>query len=128
MESESQVQALLQSALSKRTASSTLINSKSSRSHLFVNFKLVERNGGTGKWREKVLALADLAGSERLAMSGVEGDGKKEAAHINTSLMYLGLMMNAKLKGAVGGLSHVPFRNDKLCEYLYPFIDFGQVV
>jgi kinesin family protein C1 len=93
-----------------------------------VNFKLVERGGTGRRRREKVLALADLAGSERLNMSGVEGDGKKEAAHINTSLMYLGLMMKAKLTGASGGLSYVPYRNDKLCEYLYPFIEFGQVV
>lgn len=52
----------------------------------------------------------DLAGSERIAKSGAEGNRLREAQCINKSLSALGDVINA-LRGKH---SHVPFRNSRL--------------
>lgn len=51
-----------------------------------------------------------MAGSERLALSGAEGQAKKETAAINSSLSCLGDVLSALVAGA----RVVPFRNSKL--------------
>ena len=62
------------------------------------------------------LNLIDLAGSERLAKSGAEGDRLKETQHINKSLACLGDVIAALGKGAAS----VPFRQSKLTHVLQP--------
>lgn len=56
----------------------------------------------------------DLAGSERVKVSGVSGDQMKEAQAINTSLSALGDVIAAMASKA----AHVPYRNSKLTHML----------
>ena len=56
------------------------------------------------------LTLIDLAGSENIERSEVEGDRRKETLAINKSLTHLGTVINAIAQNQ----SHIPFRNNKL--------------
>jgi kinesin family protein C2/C3 len=56
------------------------------------------------------LHLIDLAGSERLARTGAQGDRLKEAQNINKSLSALGDVIQALQQRA----GHIPFRNSKV--------------
>jgi hypothetical protein len=60
-------------------------------------------NGGLARR----LNLVDLAGSERLARSGADGQVKKEAQFINTSLHTLGKVVTALQDSS----PHVPYRS-----------------
>ena len=69
----------------------------------------------------------DLAGSERVKESKVNGDGVREAGNINQSLMVLGNVVTAledkasrRRKGDVSGAArvHVPYRDAKLTRLL----------
>jgi hypothetical protein len=59
------------------------------------------------------LYLVDLAGSERLKLSGVSGEGQKEAQHINKSLSALGNVLTALSKPHREG-TVIPYRDSKL--------------
>ena len=54
----------------------------------------------------------DLAGSERLSHSKVEGARLKETQNINRSLSCLGDVIGALGQGKEGG--HIPYRNSKV--------------
>ena len=87
--------------VSKTTGSQTIGNSYAGVvSHLHVLYMF-----DAGK-----LNLIDLAGSERLAKSGSDGDRLQEAKHINKSLSALGDVIHS-LKSKS---SHTPYRNSKL--------------
>lgn len=79
------------------------MNDRSSRSHTV--FRVVvesrEKQEGDaesieGAVRVAHLNLVDLAGSERVSNTGAEGQRLKEGAHINKSLLTLGIVI-AKL-------------------------------
>lgn len=59
------------------------------------------------------LYLVDLAGSERLKLSGVTGEGQKEAQHINKSLSALGNVLTA-LSRPHRDSAVIPYRDSKL--------------
>lgn len=109
IESPTQALSLLSTASKNKTTAATNLNSNSSRSHTVFVLRLTGTNRKTGEIRRGVLNLIDLAGSERVALSGATGDRMKEAQAINKSLSALGDVI-----GSLGN-GHVPYRNSKVC-------------
>lgn len=101
---------LSESAKRNRTVVATKMNQESSRSHLILTVKLAGENKVTNESIRATLNLIDLAGSERISKSEVQGQQLKEAQNINKSLSYLGDVIAARMAKS----GHVPFRNCKL--------------
>jgi kinesin family member C1 len=122
LNSQDQVEGILEKAMSRRSVAATKANERSSRSHSVFILKLQGINSITGEKSKGTLNLVDLAGSERLNSSKVEGARLKETQNINKSLSCLGDVIGALGQGgsaAAGGsdpagTSHIPYRNSKL--------------
>ncbi len=107
------VLSLLERGSRQRMVAAHRCNSDSSRGHAILIVSL-RRNDGAGCVRESQLYLCDLAGSEKVVKTGVDGVNLKEAAAINTSLLALGNVVQALSTGA----AHVPYRSSKLTRLL----------
>jgi len=100
----------------QRAVGSTNMNSRSSRSHLLFILNVMTFERSTRLTRSAQLLLVDLAGSEMVSKTGATGKRLGEAKEINSSLLHLGLCVNAKVKGQLG--AYIPFRNCKLTRIL----------
>jgi kinesin family protein 5 len=111
-----------QSARNNVIYAETKMNKASSRSHSIFQIKItrrpraMENKGLPVKMHATVgkLTVVDLAGSERVKRSGVQGQGLKEAANINASLLAFGNVVQA----LADKKKHVPFRDSKLTRIL----------
>ena len=101
---------LMEIGASHRTVTQTKMSAESSRSHSLLIVYVTAQNRTTGIKVNGKLNLIDLAGSERVKKSGVDGVGMTEAKHINKSLSALGDVIEALLKKN----EHIPYRNSKL--------------
>lgn len=108
-----EVEHMLETANKNRRVAATNMNRASSRSHCVFTLKL-EGVDIDGNKSEGVLNLIDLAGSERVKESQVEGQNFKEAASINTSLSTLSKVMTALADNA----THIPYRDSALTKLL----------
>ena len=120
---------LLNSALAERATSETNCNVRSSRSHTVLTLRIAgvdhhsktmakeSEEGDSMFCRQGQLHLIDLAGSERLKISGSTKDPTllKEAQSINKSLSCLGNVIGALARNRSG---HVPYRDSKLTHML----------
>jgi kinesin family member C1 len=143
LDSQDQVEGILEQAMSRRSIAATSANERSSRSHSVFILKLRGYNSITDEHRKGTLNLVDLAGSERLNNSKVEGARLKETQNINKSLSCLGDVISAlgqqsgggagfNPRGSVNGsgagtdgAAHIPYRNSKLT-YLLQYSLSGQ--
>jgi hypothetical protein len=90
----------LQRGLQLRHTAATKMNEVSSRSHAIFQLRLVQNDMtdiGPVQHRSNVY-LADLAGSERIKLSAVEGERLKESAQINLSLTTLRRVIDALIQ------------------------------
>ncbi|RCH78021.1 kinesin-like nuclear fusion protein, partial [Rhizopus stolonifer] len=112
LDSPSRVKQMLKRASQNRATGATNLNERSSRSHSVFTLQLTGENTRTGERSSGLLNLIDLAGSERLSMSGSVGDRLKETQAINKSLSSLGDVIHSLVNKKEG--SHIPYRNSKL--------------
>jgi kinesin family protein 5 len=98
-----------------RKVGSTAMNSKSSRSHSLFIVTIFQKNNKTDSTKTGKIYFVDLAGSEKMSKTGIEGGQMlEEAKNINKSLLNLGMVINALTEGR----GHVPYRDSKLTRVL----------
>ena len=126
--------ALLKRGTNFRTTSSTNMNDVSSRSHAAFVITVEQMttniyNSDNKKSKNldiKVgkLNLIDLAGSERIRITGATGLQLEESKKINKSLLCLGNVINSlteknkRSKSGINSNVHIPYRDSKLTRLL----------
>jgi hypothetical protein len=119
VESEADLQAMLDKGAAGRHVAATLMNEQSSRSHsiftVVVEMSTTDPDTGKEHIRAGKLNLVDLAGSERQKKTGASGAQLKEGIKINLSLSSLGNCISALAENKG---KHVPFRESKLTRLL----------
>lgn len=98
-----------------RSIAATRMNEKSSRSHSIFCVYVEQRNLETNARKNGRLYFVDLAGSEKIAKTHVQGKQLEEAKMINKSLSALGNVINALTEK---GNAFVPYRDSKLTRIL----------
>lgn len=104
---------LIEKSSETRRTEATNCNKYSSRSHTVYTLKLVQqRKKPTGHHDEiiSMLNFIDLAGSERVSISGVEGARLKETQNINKSLLNLRIVFHHLINKS----DYIPYRDSKL--------------
>ena len=71
------------------------MNERSSRSHSLFIIHLYQKNIKKDSTKQSKLYFVDLAGSEKVGKTGVQGQQLEEAKNINKSLSALGNVINA---------------------------------
>ncbi|XP_077587779.1 kinesin-like protein KIF6 [Stigmatopora nigra] len=98
-----------------RMIAETPSNHASTRSHCIFTVHLCRRQAGSATWVRSKLHLVDLAGSDRVGKSGLDGHLLTEAKYINLSLHYLEQVIIALSER---NRSHIPYRNSMLTSVL----------
>eukprot|EP00002_Diphylleia_rotans_P025487 TRINITY_DN5041_c0_g1_i1.p1 TRINITY_DN5041_c0_g1~~TRINITY_DN5041_c0_g1_i1.p1 ORF type:complete len:890 (-),score=189.00 TRINITY_DN5041_c0_g1_i1:1539-4208(-) len=105
---------LLQYGEKNRIYSSTNINDQSSRSHCIFTVNLVQEYGD-GSTKRSSLNFVDLAGSEKVSKSGLEGATLEEGKKINQSLSSLCRVIQSLSENPK---AHIPYRDSRLTRFL----------
>ncbi|KAG5477071.1 hypothetical protein LSCM1_05411 [Leishmania martiniquensis] len=109
----------IQRGLAWRHTAATLMNERSSRSHVVFIFDMEEYNSFTEQTEVAHLFMIDLAGSESLKKSQASGVAAGEAGKINKSLLALkSVFLALSNTNEATRPSHVPYRDSKLTELL----------
>ncbi|XP_029317068.1 kinesin-like protein KIF6 [Cottoperca gobio] len=98
-----------------RMIAETPMNQASTRSHCIFTVHLCRREPGSATLRRSKLHLVDLAGSDRVGKTGLNGQLLTEAKYINLSLHYLEQVIIALSEK---NRSHIPYRNSMLTSVL----------
>ena len=108
--SSSEILEIIKEGTIQRSTSSTALNNVSSRSHSVLTLTISQTLGDGSECTSK-LHLIDLAGSENVGKSEVQGIALSEAKMINRSLSCLGNVIFALTED---GREHIPYRDSKL--------------
>ncbi|XP_061156903.1 kinesin-like protein KIF6 isoform X1 [Syngnathus typhle] len=98
-----------------RMIAETPTNQASTRSHCIFTVHLCRREPGSATLRRSKLHLVDLAGSDRVSKTGLNGQLLTEAKYINLSLHYLEQVIIALSER---NRCHIPYRNSMLTSVL----------
>ena len=116
------LQMIIELSATKRAVAETMCNEKSSRSHCIFQLKIHGKNLKTKQERTGALNLIDLAGSERVSSSKVEGERLKETIAINKSLTHLKTVITALINNNARSNSHIPYRDSILTWILREYL------
>ena len=108
--SSSEIIEIIKEGTIQRSTSSTALNNVSSRSHSVLTITISQTIQDGSECTSK-LHLIDLAGSENVGKSEVQGIALSEAKMINKSLSSLGNVIFALTED---GREHIPYRDSKL--------------
>ena len=111
---EEEMQEVFQVGTENRTVGNTKMNAKSSRSHSLFIVTIFQKDSITDSTKAGKLYFVDLAGSEKISKTGVEGQLLEDAKNINKSLMMLGMVINSLTVNK----PYVPYRDSKLTRVL----------
>lgn len=117
---EAEARQIMEIAVKRRTALSTKMNFRSSRSHTIctLNVNITPKKKTSAVTHAK-LVLVDLAGSERIKQTGIIGFAKQESIHINKDLLVLAKVLSALADQSKSKKKlHVPYRDSKLTRLL----------
>jgi len=124
---------LMDQAASRRSKSSTFLNTGSSRSHAVYTVTLDRCSSQDGVFNQSVaFQLVDLAGAERGNRTKATGAQQKEANNINMSLMQLWRCLQGMKKKNCNSNNGselcssqeiIPFRESKLTHLLMPILN-----
>ncbi|XP_069578414.1 kinesin-like protein KIF6 [Brachyistius frenatus] len=98
-----------------RMIAETPMNRASTRSHCIFTVHLCRREPGSATLQRSKLHLVDLAGSDRVSKTGLNGQLLTEAKYINRSLHFLEQVIIALSEKT---RSHIPYRNSMLTSVL----------
>ncbi|RVE66374.1 hypothetical protein OJAV_G00106690 [Oryzias javanicus] len=98
-----------------RVISETPLNQASTRSHCIFTVHLCRREPGSATLQRSKLHLVDLAGSDRVSKTRLNGLLLTEAKYINLSLHFLEQVILALSERS---RSHIPYRNSMLTSVL----------
>ncbi|XP_063353827.1 kinesin-like protein KIF6 [Pelmatolapia mariae] len=98
-----------------RMIAETPMNQASTRSHCIFTVHLCRREPGSATLQRSKLHLVDLAGSDRVSKTGLNGQLLTDAKYINLSLHYLEQVIIALSEK---NRSHIPYRNSMLTSVL----------
>ena len=113
IENANDLNTILKKTNSKRQFASTMMNARSSRSHVIYQFTLhFKETLKSNQVIERVgkLNLVDLAGSECAKRTGCQDQRALEAGNINRSLLTLTRVIDALVKNQ----KYIPFRSSNL--------------
>jgi kinesin family protein 5 len=100
----------IKEGMNQRITSATALNTVSSRSHAILTITITQTLSDGSEMISK-LNMIDLAGSENVSKSEVQGINLLEAQTINKSLSALGNVIYALTEK---GREHIPYRDSKL--------------
>ncbi|CAG0912413.1 unnamed protein product [Notodromas monacha] len=121
---------VLNMGIRRRTTAATALNSESSRGHAIFTLKFIHTpmanidrsEADSTAYTISQLSLVDLAGSERLARTNNQGRLRREANHINQSLMTLRQCLDLLRENQRNGTNKpVPFRESKITQLFKGF-------
>ncbi|VDN29952.1 unnamed protein product [Gongylonema pulchrum] len=113
------VEMIIRRAFENRVSGATALNELSSRSHVILRFVIEcydDDISSDASLYVSFLNVVDLAGSENVKRSGVEGERLKEGCKINTSLLALQRVINQLSEKKNPGF--VNYRDSKLTRLL----------
>eukprot|EP00947_MAST-08B_sp_MAST-8B-sp1_P004697 g4697.t1 len=132
LSSEAEVIPAVQHGAANRVVKATMLNEVSSRSHLVIVLTLrgkskegTVQQQGASKFSNRIF-LCDLAGSERIKDSCVQGEERRETTAINLSLTVLGSAFEARVRK-----EHLPslgYRSNKLTLLLEQVLTRGKIL
>jgi len=112
--SPADILATIKDGASQRSTASTSLNNTSSRSHAVLTLTLNQKMNDCSELISR-LNIVDLAGSENVGKSEVQGNTLQESQMINRSLSCLGNVIYALTEK---GREHIPYRDSKLTHIL----------
>lgn len=108
IKSKDEIMKYIQESMKNKITKATQCNEFSSRSHSIYSLKLKIMK--EKEFSESTINFIDLAGSERIKESLVEGARLKETQNINKSLLNLKIVFNS----IINRDKHIPYRDSKL--------------